>query len=279
MKLFHVVSFREWMHREVLNKFQGTEWVSSKSLGLDPLPVELPSTDVAVWAPQQYFVMSGPPVMASPGPLALTELPESILGREVEAFTARKLLRPLFKEGFYKPADVKLDSFPAKWYKNPEELRIALLKLDPESPVLYCHSFRRWEEEWRLWIVDGKVVTYSLYAFQGRNGQIAWDHPDFENSPVLDSDIVDLLKDFAENAVAKVDCKSFVVDIGWDSVFGWEVIELNPVWSSAWYDGDLIEIAEAILHSQNDVPVNQIWSPDPSLIAKKERRDRVSSRR
>jgi len=106
-------------------------------------------------------------------------------------------------------------------------------------------SFKKINAEYRLFVVDGKVVTASLYK-QG-NQVIANEN--------VDQGVLDFGQRMVDEWQTKVDCRilpsvripadAYVIDIA-DTDGGFKVIEINNINSAGFYDADVQKIIMAL---------------------------------
>ncbi|MES3024805.1 MAG: ATP-grasp domain-containing protein [Pseudomonadota bacterium] len=113
----------------------------------------------------------------------------------------------------------------AEWRRDPAKAYLSDLEVIV-SPVKTIYR------EYRLFVVDKKVVTGSVYKVGGRP----------EISPLVDADAIV----YAEAIIAKwTPADSFVIDIALGE-HGMQVIEFNNINSSGFYASDVAKYAAAI---------------------------------
>lgn len=152
----------------------------------------------------------------------LPRLPEEYRWREIQLMTlgqARQLRQPMF----CKPPNDK--SFPARVYGGDE-----LPDYLPDSqPVLVAEPVN-WLEEFRCFLLDRRVVTFSLYL---RHGEVQKEQgyyaPEEEQAQALRY-VDQLLTDERVQLPRAV-----VLDVGRIQDRGWAVVELNAAWGSGIY--------------------------------------------
>ncbi|MFZ6681682.1 ATP-grasp domain-containing protein [Undibacterium sp. Tian12W] len=113
----------------------------------------------------------------------------------------------------------------ADWRSDPEKSN--LLELDVMvSPVKDIYR------EYRLFVVNGRVVTGSLYKMAGR--------------PQVSADLDDEVLAYAQTVVSKwTPAQAFVMDVCL-SEDGYKVIEFNNINSSGFYASDVLKYVDAI---------------------------------
>lgn len=168
--------------------------------------------------------------LVSPPDDWLVRLPVDYRKREVVLSTlaqARRCAQPRFVKP---PAD---KSFPAAVYRGDELPQ----GFDEDSAVLVSDVVS-WDFEFRCFVSERKLVTYSLYSRGGELQRAA----EFRSSADEDAG----LEDFFERLAAdpQVDLPgAVVVDIGHIAGKGWACVELNAAWGAGLYACD----AEAAL--------------------------------
>lgn len=140
--------------------------------------------------------------------------------------------RRLEQSAFVKPPNDK--SFPAEIYIGPE-----LPNDFPEDAPVLVAEVVEWELEFRCFILDRALATFSIYL---RNGELQ-EQCDFgcaeEEEAELRSFLAPLLAD------ARVDLlKASVLDVGVIRGRGWAVVEQNAAWGAGLYGCD----PEQVLH-------------------------------
>jgi hypothetical protein len=172
----------------------------------------------------------------------LAQLPGEFTGRRIELVTiseAYQLRWPVFVKT---PND---KSIPARIYADGSRLP-GPDSVDPLTPVLVSEVVT-FEEEHRLHIVYGMVVTASRYAERGR----------LSLGPVSPGAL-----DFGADLLARAGHtlpSAIVVDVGMvgDS---WVVIEANAAWGSGHYAADVQAVLDVILRSAG--PTSEVRPAD-----------------
>jgi hypothetical protein len=163
----------------------------------------------------------------------LATLPRELTQRQITFGTlaeARKLRRP----AFVKPPGDKL--FPARVYRDGSGLP-GPDGLDDDTPVLVSDVVT-FQEEYRLFVLDGEVRTASRYAVEGELAQANTDgHPE--------------VAAFAADVLAAGGLPSaVVVDVGLlADGGGWAVVEANAAWASGGYACDADQVLDVVLRA------------------------------
>jgi hypothetical protein len=159
----------------------------------------------------------------------LCGVPLEYVKRRIELTTlgaARQLVEP----AFVKPPNDK--SFQARVY-SPQELPT---HLPDETPVLICEVVQ-WEKEFRCYIRDRKLRTFSVYL---RQGELQREH-EFISSDDEDVELTRFVESFlADDRVILTD--GAVVDVGVIAGRGWAIVEQNAVWGAGIYGCDPAEV-------------------------------------
>lgn len=166
----------------------------------------------------------------------LSRLPEEYRKRSV-SITTLGAARAIREPSFIKPSNDK--SFPARVYVGkdlPEGY-------DEASPVLVSEIVQ-WETEFRCFILDRKLRTFSVYL---RNGELQR-----ENSFSISEDEQIEIESFIHTILAdeRVDLpRTAVIDVGTIKDRGWAVVEQNAAWGSGLYGCDPEEVLEVLRYA------------------------------
>lgn len=161
----------------------------------------------------------------------LCRLPRVFRRREVRLTTLAEA-RQLSSEAFIKPPNDK--SFPAAVY-SPRELPSTF---DPSMAVLISDPVV-FESEFRCFVLDREVRTFSLYARQGylALGE-AWSQHEAEQ-----------LRSFVSELLADEDVdlpRACVLDCGPIAGRGWAAVELNAAWGAGIYGCEPEEVIDVV---------------------------------
>jgi hypothetical protein len=186
----------------------------------------------------------------------LPGLPEHYRRRQV-SFTNLATARQYPQPAFIKPADDKC--FTARVYANGAELPDTAV-LPDETPVLISEVVS-WQVEYRCFVAERTVVTYSPYW---RNGMLAqeedgtWPAPPDERDAVLA---------FARTLLADPTVAvppAFVLDVGLIADRGWAVVEANSAWGAGIYGCDpalVLQVLHRAVVPQDSLPVDDLrWA-------------------
>jgi hypothetical protein len=130
-------------------------------------------------------------------------------------------------------------------------LRLLDAGVPPSTPVVHTTPVR-FGDEWRTWVWDGQVYTWSKYADGDGSTWNEWPR----------GDLPDDCRVVAEQVAAAVPIP-LVVDIGYvdDTPY---VVEANPVWSSGFYAADMAAVARLLRVCVDPAVVERDrWEPDP----------------
>lgn len=293
-RTLHVVTHRRWVADDLAAAAAARRprVEVRHSLGLDIPDIE---PGDALWAPTEWAaralhdprtdVADRPPLhLVDPGPLMVPRMTRRVLGRRVHAATLGDYLSSGRGEepdgaAFVKPANCKIDAFPARWWRRGDLADLAARKDLPADLMLHWTPTRLdIVEEHRVYLLHGKPVTSAPYLWHSPDGnQVAWDHPDYD---------LDRTHSAAAEAFASTVCAanpgwaaigSFVLDVallrpgsppGMASAGQWVVLETNPAWSSNPYTADPARVIECLLAAATTDPTRWSWRPDPYLISR-----------
>lgn len=166
----------------------------------------------------------------------LVRLPGEYKLREVQLCTldeARRCRAP----AFVKPPNDK--SFPAAVYRGDELPR----EFAGEMPVLVSDVVR-WEKEFRCFILDRALFTYSLYSRGGELQREAGFGSEDAEDRALEAFMAGLLAD------PRVDLpRATVIDAGMIAGAGWACVEQNAAWGAGIYGCDPLPALHVIRHA------------------------------
>lgn len=156
----------------------------------------------------------------------------------------------------YRKRDVKLTSLgEARQSENPRFVKPPNDKSFPASVVCGCDLPREfpdetpvlvseivsWEKEFRCFVLDRKVVTFSIYLRDGElqkeNGHASDESEDRELQTFTSKLLADPRIEFP---------RAFVLDVGVIRDRGWAVVELNAAWGSGLYGCDEEKVLDVI---------------------------------
>ena len=256
-----VVTQRSWMARELATNTRGVTVMSEPGLFW---PAVQAGPDVAWWMPIGFATRlhceGDGPALSAPGPSWLPGVDTDLTGRtvhttRVEDFDGAPAGIPLW----CKPAEAKLESFPAGWRTAAE---VAALDLHPGSWVQWTPTRLDLSVEFRCYVLEGAVLTVSPYLL----GDLTF--YDLDEAPLAAVSTGDASA-FARTVVAHLGAAqpaAYVLDVGFDLLSGrWVVVEANPAWCSAWY-GCAIDAVLATITASCRCADEWRWVPDAELV-------------
>jgi hypothetical protein len=233
-------------------------WEVERATTYQPTPEQYPRDDIVLYGETFFTTLVaqklGYAVLEPPFDL-LARIPQQLLSRNIQ-YTTLEVARQIPTAVFAKPADGN-KAFESEVYMDGS--RIPSRFLDKKLPVLVSTPVT-WIVEYRLFVVEHQIATYSIYA---RNGQLAQD----EQGNYIASEV--------ENQAAVAFCQAMlqdssvdlppavVLDVGLIEGIGWALIEPNPVSSSGTYGCDAQQVLKALQRAcikRNKVdPADEKW--------------------
>ncbi|MFJ9697555.1 ATP-grasp domain-containing protein [Kitasatospora sp. NPDC101183] len=171
----------------------------------------------------------------------LTRLPLALTRRQVSFTTLARARRRLKRPAFVKPPADKL--FPARVHPHGSALPGPDV-LPGDTPVLVSEVVR-FGEEFRLFVLDGRVEASSLYSVNG----------DLRVAPLGGGkrESREVLAFTREVLAASAECaplpSAAVVDVGLTDEGHWAVVEANAAWASGGYAADPEGALDVVLRS------------------------------
>jgi hypothetical protein len=184
------------------------------------------------------------PTLAEHFGLKLVDPPEDWLMRAPEQYRKRSVClstlgeaRSLRAAQFIKPPNDK--SFPAQIYLGSE----LPAEYPDETPVLVSDVVE-WEKEFRCFVLDRELRTYSVYC---RGGELQGEN-DFAQSQDEEEALEEFMGQLLDDP--RVDLpKATVIDVGVIAGRGWAVVELNGAWGAGIYGCDPVQVLRVIRHA------------------------------
>ncbi len=170
----------------------------------------------------------------------LPRLPREYRLREIELMTlgqARTMIRP----AFIKPPNDK--SFPAAVYTGP----MLPTQYPDDMPVLVSEIVQ-WEKEFRCFILDRELRTYSIYL---RDGQLQGEN-EFRSTDLEDEELITYVEAILADARVELP-RTAVLDVGVIAGKGWAVVEQNSAWGSGIYGCDPRAVLEVLRFASVDI--------------------------
>jgi hypothetical protein len=226
---------------ERLSSWRAPSWLIGRDLILYGEPLF-----AAVVAESLKIALIEPPLNWLP------TIPAKYLLRDMEFMSLGKA-RGLRKRTFIKPAEDKC--FTAAVYSDGGQLPGADV-LPDTVPVLSSEPVH-WEIEFRLFVLEGRVVTHSPYL---RNGELAQSASgEWPADEVEISDCADLAKRLLADSEVRLP-PSVVLDLGRIAGRGWAVVEVNAAWGSGIYGCDPGAVLQVV--GRASVPQSKLSSED-----------------
>jgi hypothetical protein len=184
------------------------------------------------------------PVIADELDLALSDPPDDWLVRLPVEYRRREIAlttladaRSLSQPAFVKPPNDK--SFPAAVYAGSE-----LPQGYDDAMAVLVSEIVSWTIEYRCFVLDRRLATYSVYC---RDGE-----PQQENGYATDADEDAAMRAFVDVLLAdpRVELpRAAVVDVGVIAGRGWACVEQNAAWGAGIYGCDPRVVLEVIRHA------------------------------
>lgn len=164
--------------------------------------------------------------------------------RKMELVSYCNLAQPVVQTAFYKPVSEKW--FPARVYQVGES--IIPDHLFPEDAI-YVSEVVNFVDEVRCFVLDGKVLTSSLYRINGQVWDLTGLPPDEINydNRVNNTPIPQYVAEICNKCNLP---RGVVIDFGRLENGDWSLIEFNEAYASGLYYCDPYLAFEAIIHSQ-----------------------------
>jgi ATP-grasp domain, R2K clade family 2 len=175
-------------------------------------------------------------VLTNPPEDWLVELPMEYKHRKIRLSTLGEA-RTLVEPAFVKPPNDK--SFPAGVYTG------SLLPSEYEDNMTVLVSeVVKWEKEFRCFVLDREVKTYSLYS---RYGELQREQG-FSSTPEEDQGVEEFMsKLLADRRVSLP--RATVIDVGTIEGRGWACVEQNAAWGSGIYGCNASAVLEVLEHA------------------------------
>lgn len=261
MSALHVVTDREWMVDELSHN---TIFPVVRSLGLD---IPKHSNDDLWWIPQgiaNRFITSGVKFhFSAPGPSWLAEVPYELTQRKVHVAKAGNIYTFSNTKRFWKFAEAKVDFMLAGEYTTEKLNNILRANKVPDDSLLQFSDVVDIKNEFRFFIVDGKISSYSAYVNRESNRETIYYDSNFSDPKDMD----DAYSFTASIAPVLHSPRGYALDVASLRNGSFVVLEANPAWCSAWYGSEINGVVESICASHNDFE-EWIYKPDPLLVKK-----------
>lgn len=275
----HVVTHRRWVADDFTAALAATDIAVRHHHGLD-LPDLHPGD--ALWAPMEWAARARHAGatwhLADPGPHFTPALPTTLTGRTIHHTTLGALTESLTHHHapatvFAKPANAKIDTFPAKPWTQPD-LLAHTRGLPDDTAVHWTPTILDLDEEHRVFILDRHPVTSSIYlrhpAHPGDPEEI-WHET--MTTPHTD-DATTFAKTVLDHLTGPLP-RTFTLDIARTRTGTWIVLETNPTWCAAQYGARLTAVTDCLL-AATDPNGGHDWTPDPWLVHQANRQRRLT---
>lgn len=281
--LFCVFSHTNWVADDFTQGVRNTTMESTHtvmhSLGLDvPYEVYIADTqenNVSYWVPSAFATQLQRIGMChnltSPGANFMSRIPEELAGRNIVTETLEEFMTHSHPSTFFiKPAEAKLDFFPADTH-SIHSLQTMLNKSNLPSSTMVQHTQTipniNWEH--RLYILDGLVMTGSAYLIDNSTYYDNMDNPAFQKKL---PDAVAYTQDIIDSITHQP--HAYTLDVAWNSdTRKWFVLEANPAWCSGVYGANIeaaIHTIQASCNPQTPEAQKFLWKPDDLLTTQAE---------
>ncbi|MEV6331316.1 ATP-grasp domain-containing protein [Streptomyces sp. NPDC051909] len=186
----------------------------------------------------------------------LAELPEEFTRRRITLELFSSVYREVFQPVFLKPPSDK--SFaPGVYCDDPDRSLSDLARtVPPHTPVLVSEPVT-FTAEYRLFVLDARVVTGSRYAVYGRldPGPLTPDARRFGE---------ELLAAVGETLPSGVVVDVGTVEAGHQGAGGWAVVEANMAWFAQCYAADPDAVLDVVLRAAG--PRGRVAERDRSFL-------------
>lgn len=179
--------------------------------------------------------------LLSPAPTWLVNLGARYKLREIRALPMKEA-RDITTPTFIKPPNDK--SFTAGVYLGSE-----LTPDYPDHELVLCSEVVTWEIEFRCFILNRELLTYSLYARNGESQQEQNFYSDADEDAKLEEFVMNLLSDQTVELP-----EAIVLDVGFIRDRGWACVELNAAWGSGIYACDPGQVLRVLERSIRQLP-------------------------
>lgn len=227
------------------------------------------------WMPQSFAVEMNRALasagrdtvdLISPGTALLPSFQEDVLGRSVQLLTVQEALaNPV--AGWWKSAEAKVDGFASE-YRTADELMTDITRnqLPHDSALHFSEGRLSIDREFRSFLVDGRVVTSSVYLNHLVDGSTLTAYDGAVNREGDFDRVSSFLAEVSQESELPI---SVVADTAILTTGEIVLLEFNPSWCSAWYNCDIngvVDCIKAAFHA--DGQQNWLYKPDAYLVQK-----------
>lgn len=268
MARLQLICHPNWMMEEM----SAADIEVNHSWGLE-VPLFMPS-DIW-WMPQSFAVEMNRALasagrdtvdLISPGTELLPSFQKDILGRSVQLLTAQEALaNPV--AGWWKSAEAKVDGFASE-YRTADGLMADITRnqLPHDSALHFSEGRLSIDREFRSFLVDGRVVTSSVYLNHLADGSTLTAYDGAVNREGDFDRVSSFLAGISQEAELPI---SVVADTAILTTGEIVLLEFNPSWCSAWYNCDIngvVDCIKAAFHA--DGQQDWLYKPDAYLVQK-----------
>jgi hypothetical protein len=179
--------------------------------------------------------------LVRPASDGMLHLPEEYRQRFVRMATLEEA-RLVVSTAFIKSAANK--SFSAAVYSSGSALP-HYYDLPETTPVLIAEPVT-WEVEFRMFVLDRKIATFSPYRLDGKSAQTEEGH--WITPQKLMSDALEFTQNILDDSRVKLPL-AFVMDVGSIEGRGWAVVSMSAVWSAGMYGSDADRVLSVLRHA------------------------------
>jgi hypothetical protein len=204
------------------------------------------------WMPQSFAVEMNRALtsagrdavrLISPGSELLPSFSTEILGRSVQLLTVQEALSEP-TSGWWKSAEAKVDGFASE-YRTADELvaSISANQLPRDSALHFSEGRLSIDREFRSFLVDGHVVTSSIYLNHLADGSTLTAY----DGAISHEGDFDRVSRFLTEISQEIELPiSVVADTAILTTGEIVLLEFNPSWCSAWYNCDINGVVDCI---------------------------------
>lgn len=166
----------------------------------------------------------------------LPNLPEQYRQRSIRLSTLEQA-RQLDTAAFIKPPNDK--SFPARVYTGTE-----LPDGYPEETPVLISEIVQWEKEFRCFILNRTLKTFSVYL---REGVVQRDNH-FAHTPEEENEVLEFVSAVLADEAVQLPATA-VIDVGVICDRGWAVVEQNAAWGAGIYGCDPTQVLDVLRYA------------------------------
>lgn len=263
--LLNVITHQSWVYKELKEALPHVDvkttfgWDIHRRLGQESFWVPTMMASRIIHLDSQLGFIS-------PGAYWHKNIPVDLLGRELKVLDWEDFKNYKFplNGAWCKPADMKLNFFEAKKYNQQSDLEVKAFEvLLPQSKIMVSETILDLSSEYRFYVKGSEISDGSCYLRNSNDYYSEYDLIDYQELTEVRNFTVKAIQKFSNSP------ETYVLDVGFDeNTQNWVIIELNPVWSSAFYGNDLkfvYECLKASVINPESTHEEFLWSPDAYL--------------